>query len=34
MKKTHHTEEHIAFITKHAETGTRVEDICSKDGGF
>lgn len=32
MKKTHYTEEQIAFALKQAETGTRVEEVCRKMG--
>ncbi|ASG90601.1 hypothetical protein DUC20_23795 [Salmonella enterica subsp. salamae] len=30
MKKTHYTEEQIAFALKQAETGTRVGEVCRK----
>ncbi len=32
MKKTHYTEEQIAFALKQAETGTRVREVCRKMG--
>ncbi|EDX45027.1 transposase [Salmonella enterica subsp. enterica serovar Kentucky] len=32
MKKTHYTEEQIAFALKQAETGTRVGEVCRKMG--
>lgn len=32
MKKTHYTEEQIAFALKQAETGTRVGEVCRKTG--
>ncbi len=32
MKKTHFTEEQIAFALKQAETVTRVEEVCRKMG--
>lgn len=30
MKKSKFTEEQIAFVLKHAELGTRVEEVCRK----
>ena len=32
MKKSKFTEEQIAFALKHAESGTRVEEVCRKMG--
>ncbi len=32
MRKTHYTEEQIAFALKQAETGTRIEEVCQKMG--
>lgn len=32
MKKTHYTEEQIAFALKQAEMGTRVGEVCRKMG--
>lgn len=32
MKKTHYTEEQIAFALKQAETGPRVGEVCRKMG--
>ncbi|OFU88590.1 transposase [Proteus sp. HMSC10D02] len=32
MKKTHYTEEQIAFALKQAETGTRFGEVCRKMG--
>lgn len=32
MKKSHYTEQQIAFVLKQAETGTRIDEICRKMG--
>ena len=32
MKKSHYTEQQIAFALKQAETGTRIDEICRKMG--
>ncbi|EKT7570146.1 transposase, partial [Salmonella enterica] len=32
MKKTHYTEEQIAFALRQAEMGTRVGEVCRKMG--
>ncbi|HHG1423770.1 TPA: transposase, partial [Klebsiella pneumoniae] len=32
MKKTRYTEEQIALVLKHAETGNRVGEVCRKMG--
>lgn len=32
MKKSHYTEQQIAFASKQADTGTRIEEICRKMG--
>jgi len=34
QRKTRYTEEQIVFALKLAETGTRVEEVCRKMGGF